>query len=345
VARLDRLVGRLGARRARLLGAEGLRALGARGATEARLSALRQGPWAGAIPADGPLPPPDALEARLRALLREEAELLLGEVEGAAARRVLAAFLALDEAATVKALLRGVVAGAPPGRILAAAPPGPGLSTGLLQRAAGAADVEGVVAALEAGGHPLAATLREALPRRDHDGLLPLEAAIDRAAFLRAAAAAGARGAGEDGRVLREHLEHLADAANAALLLALAGAGPRRAEEVAPLVRPGGRRLAEAEVLRLAGGPAGEARAAVARAFPAVAAGGAPWADDLALERSVLAGARRAARARPLSAAVVIAYLLDRRAEARRLALLLRGTALELPADELLPLLEMGGAP
>jgi len=344
VARLDRLVGRLGARRARLLGAAGLRDLGARGATEARVAALRRGPWAGAVPADGPVPPQAAVEAGLRALLADEAEALLAEVEGSAARRVLAAFLSLDEAAAVKALLRGVAAGAPPERILAAAPPGPGLPTPLLRRAAAAADVEGAVAALEAAGHPLAAALRGALPRRDHDGLLPLEAAVDRAAFERALAAAGARGAGEDGRVLRDHLAGAADAANAALLLSLAGAGPRRADEVAPLVRPGGRRLAEAEVLRLAGAPAEAVRGALARVFPALAGAAAPWADDLALERSLLVAARRAARARPLSAALAIAYLLDRRAEARRLALLLRGTALELPAEALLPLLEMGGA-
>ena len=344
MARLDRLVGRLGARRARLLGAAGLRDLGARGAAEARLGALRQGPWSGAIPAGGPVPSQAAIETRLRALLAEEAETLLGEVEGAAARRVLSAFLSLDEAAAVKALLRGVAAGAPPERILAAAPPGPGLPAPLLRRAAAAADVEGVVATLEAGGHPLAAALRQALPRREHDGLLPLEAAVDRAAAERALAAACARGAGEDGRVLRDHLADAADAANAALLLALAGAGRRRAEEVAPLVRPGGRRLPAADVERLAGAPAEAVRAALARTFPAVAGAAAPWADDLALERSLLMAARRAARARPLSAAVALAYLLDRRAEARRLALLLRGTALELPAQELLPLLEMGGA-
>jgi len=343
MARLDRLNARLGARRSRLLRAEGLRALGARGAGEARLASLRSGPWAGALPAEGPLPPQAELEAGLRRVLREEGETLLAEAEGAAPRRVLAAFLALDEAGALKALLRGVAAGVQVERILAAAPASERLPEPLRRAVAAAASLDAAVAALAAARHPLAPALAEALPRTDQGGLLPLEAALDRAAFAQAAAVA-ARG-GEDGRMLLDHLAERADAANAGLLLTLAGAGARGADEVGALVRHGGRRLAEDVVVQLAGAPLEEVQAALALAFPGVGAAlASPWSAELALEGALLAGARRAARAHPLSAAVPIAYLLDRRAEARRLALLLRGAALELPADELLPLLEMGGA-
>lgn len=341
MARLDRVNGRLGARRARGLGTAGLLALGARAGDGGQAEALRRGPFAAAVPGDGPLPPAAEVEARLRRLLAGEGAALLPEVEGAAARRVLAAFLDLEEAEGVKAVLRGAEAGAAPERILAAATPDPARAPAALARAAAARSAAAAVAELVAGGHPLGAPLAEALSRRPHGGLLPLEAAADRAAALRAAAAA--RRAGEDGRVLLDHLADRADAANAALLLTLAGAGPRPPVEVEPLLRPGGRRLAAAQVLALAGAPAAEVRAAVAGPFPALAAEAPPWADDLALERTLLARARRAARARPLSVAVAIAWLLERRAEARRVALLLRGAALGLPAEELVPLVEMGG--
>ncbi len=49
---------------------------------------------------------------------------------------------------------------------------------------------------------------------------------------------------------------------------------------------------------------------------------------------------RREARRRPLSVAVPLSFLQDRRAEMRRIRLVLRGTAFGLPADDFVTLLE-----
>jgi vacuolar-type H+-ATPase subunit C/Vma6 len=65
-----------------------------------------------------------------------------------------------------------------------------------------------------------------------------------------------------------------------------------------------------------------------------------PWQADRALERAMVAILHQEARRRPLSIAVPLAYLAARREEVRRVALLLRGAALELPGDEILDLAE-----
>lgn len=337
MARLDLLNARVAARRSRLLGARGLRELALRAGLAARLEALRAGPWGAGLP-DGAAPPLGEVEAALRESQRREAAWLAGLAEGAAAGRALRALLALDDADAVKALLRGVAAAAPPERILAAAPASPGLPAALLARAAAAGGVAGAVAALRASGHPLAPALAAALEAPGGWGLARLEAAADQAAA--AAAWRVARGAGADGAALAHHLAERADAWNARLLLAVAGAGPR-AQEARDLVHPGGTRLPPAVAAPLLGAPHEAVHAAVAAAWPGLAAAlGDPAAAELALERRLLVAARRAARAAPLSLAVPIAYLLERRAEGRRIALLLRADAFALPADEVLGLLE-----
>jgi V/A-type H+/Na+-transporting ATPase subunit C len=337
-AGLDLVNARLGARRGRLLGGDGLRFLAGDGTLEARLARLRQGGWAAAVPPKG-VPALAEVEALLRDTLRREARWILELAQGHRPRAVLGAFLELAEADAVKALLRGVAAGAAPERTMAAAPVSPGLPEPLLRSVAAAASVEAAVARLGEAHHPLAGPIRDALPARARWGLPPVEAAADRAAAGRAPEAAAT--AGQDGRILADYLADRADAHHAGLLLSLAGAGPRDAARMAALTLPGGRRLAPAEVARLAGAAPEVVQAALKAAFPAAAGLSTPWGADLELERRLSARARRAARANPLSVAVPIAYLLDRRAEARRIAVLLRAAALELPADEVLPLLEV----
>jgi V/A-type H+-transporting ATPase subunit C len=234
------------------------------------------------------------------------------------------------------ALLRGLAAGAAPARIIAAAPPGSPALEGWLRAAAGDGSVEALLERLRTERHPLAEPLAEALPLRPRLGLWPLEAAVTR--FSLAAARATVRRCREDGRVLAGHLADRTDLANAALLLTLAGAGPQA--DVTRLVLPDGRRLPADAVVALAGAPPEEVARGLATAFGIELTAPSPWGVELALDGVLARLARREARARPFSVAVPIAFLLDRRDEARRIALLLRGAAIELPPAELLELLE-----
>jgi V/A-type H+-transporting ATPase subunit C len=227
------------------------------------------------------------------------------------------------------------VAHGPPAAPLAAAPPVPGLSDEALRAAASAPGLEAAVDALAAGGCTLAGALREALPRRDRAGLAALEVAADRAAYARALGAARST-RGEDAALVLRHVEDRVDACNARTLVALASAPP--VDD--PWVR-GGRRLPEPELRALAGAPPADVRRALARAFPGPEAALAlPWSADRALERALVASLRREARRSPLSIAVPLAYLAERRAEVRRAAVVLRGASLGLPGDELLDLAE-----
>ncbi len=334
MARLDYANARARARRSRLAGARTLRDLLARPTLPARLELVRALPAGAAVPAEPGLDPLGAVESGLREGLRREALALVEDAEGRRPRRLLVAWLALDEAATVKAVLRGVARGAALDRTLAAAPPVPGLPEEALRLAAAASSLEGAVEALAAAGSGLAAALSEALPRVQEEGLLPLEIAADRAALARAAAAC--RRGGEDGAILARHVADRADARNAMTLLALAGAPPAAEPWV-----PGGRRWDDAALATLARAGLEVARAAVARAF-GLAAGAlaSPWSADRALESACAAALAREARARPLSLAVTLAYLAARREEIRRLALALRGADLGLPPEELLELVE-----
>lgn len=334
MARLDYVNARLGARRARLLGAAGLRALLSCSSLEARIELLRQRGVCADLPADLGRDPLARVETELREGWRREAAAVGSDAEGARARGLLAAFLAMDDAAAVKAVVRGVAAGLPPERILAAAPPAAGLPDAALLAAASAAGVEAAVEALEAAGSSLAAPVRAALPLRAGGGLLPVEIAADRAAFARAREACGGRG--EDAALLRRHVEDRADARNASTLLALGGAQP-----VGDLFVAGGRRIDGTAFGRLIGAPVARLRAAIAAAFR-VGEGelALPWAADRALERAVAAPLRRAARSGPLSLAVPLSYLADRLAEVRRIAVVLRGAALGLDGAEILDLVE-----
>jgi V/A-type H+-transporting ATPase subunit C len=165
-------------------------------------------------------------------------------------------------------------------------------------------------------------------------GLAGAELAADAAAILRARAAC--RGRGEDARVMADALADLADARNAATLLVLAGKVP-----TSPPWIPGGRRWDAARLDHLARSGAEPARLALAAGLevPAAALESAAGAER-ALEAARVRALRREARARPLSLAVPLAYLAARREEVRRIALVLRGVAVGVEADELLDLVE-----
>lgn len=303
MARLDRVNAQLRARRPALLADAGVRELLARPTLEARLELLgrlRPGLFAGGAPPRDL----DALDAALRAGLRAEAARIVAMVEGAGPRRALAAAVAADEVGLVKERLR-------------------------------AHPTADVAAALEREGHPLAPALRDALAAPGPRDLAALELALDRAALASARATCGP---GEDGAVLRAYLEDRVDARNALTLLVLAGGGAAPSPDG---FVPGGRRFAEPAFHALALAPLEAVRTAVAAAFPEVAGAVArPWAAERALERVLLAGLRRTARRAPLSLAVPLLYLAERRAEIRRLGVVLRGAELGLPGDDLLDLAE-----
>lgn len=336
MARLDRLNARLAARRPLLLGAAGLRELLTRPTTEARVELLRAHAAGAGLPAEVAAPPAALarVEAGLRAVAAEEAEQLVAQAEGSRARALLRAFLALDEAAAVKAVVRGVAQGAPIDATVAAAPDAAPPGRDAVRAAAAATKLEDAIAALEAAGSTVAAAVREVLPQAARDGLAPLERAADRAALARARAACRHRG--EDGEVLARHLADRADARNAATLLELEGTAPEAGTWL-----EGGRRWGAGALDALARAGPAEARRAVAAGFGlpegAVAT---PWAADRALQEALLAPLRRDARLRPLSLAVPLRHLLERRAEVARIAVLLRGAALGVAGDELLDLLE-----
>lgn len=334
MARLDFANARARARLAGLVEPRTLRDLLARPTLAARLELVRARPAGAAVPPEPAAAALASVERGLREGLRREALHLVDDAEGKRARRLLLAWLDLEEASLVKAILRGVARGSAIDRTVAAAPPVPGLSDDAVRRAASSSSVEAAVDTLAAAGSALAAPVREALPRLREEGLLPLELAADRAAFARAFTAC--RRGGEDGAVVARHLADRADARNAATLLALGGAPPA----VDPWV-PGGRRWDDAALSSLARAGLDAARAAIARGFPMPpAALLRPWTADRALERACSAALAREARARPLSIAVPLAYLAARREEIRRLALALRGTELGLPPEELLDLVE-----
>jgi V/A-type H+-transporting ATPase subunit C len=332
VARLDYANARIGARRGQLVGAGALKELLSRPSSEARLEALRALPLGAALPADLGADPLAAAEAALREGWRREAVGVVAAAEGARPRALLEAWLRLEEATAVKAVLRGVARRTPVDDVLAAAPATPALPEETLRAAAAALTVEEAVSILADAGSALAEPLRRELPIGAERGILPVEIAADRAAFDQARRACRRRG--EDGALLKRHLEDRVDVRNAETLLALAGAPPASDAFVT-----GGRRLPEPAFRRLAAAGAAAMRSGLAQLFPGAGAA-APWAADRALERALILPLRRAARGLPLSIAVPLAYLAERRAEVRRVALVLRGAALELPADEILDLAE-----
>jgi V/A-type H+-transporting ATPase subunit C len=338
VARLDYANARIGARRALALGAPALRDLLTRPSLDARLELLRRSSWGPALAPDLARQPDPlgAAEASLQEEVRREALRVLEDVEGRRQRALLSGFLELAAARSVKAILRGIASGAPMDRIAALAVATPTLPVEAIRTIAAAPTVEEAVAVLVAMRSPLAPGLQAALPERAKRGLLPLEVAADRAVAARAIAAS--RGPREDARILRRHVRDVIDVRNAETLLVLSGAGTKAAQD---LFVKGGRRILEPEFLRLAGTRGDALRAGLAAAFPgADAALARPWSADVALDAALIGPLRREARLRPLSLAVPLVHLLERRAEARRVAVVLRGAEFGLPPEEMLDLVE-----
>jgi V/A-type H+-transporting ATPase subunit C len=351
MARLDHVNARVGARRARLIGAEGLRELLVRPTLAARVELLVRTGRIARAPAEPQPPPPAAGEARaagrgddapilaavevaLRDGVRADEARLLAEVEGSRPRGLLEAALRLRAVQGLKILLRGVTHGVAPDRLVERVPPSDALPEASVRRLAGAASPDALAALLADEGSPYAEPLRAGLRERDRVGLLAAEVGMDRVAYARVADAA--RGGGEDAAALVGWLAGQADTRNAITLLLLGLASPSHS-----LFVPGGRRLTAGAFARLARGGAEERRLAAAALVPCAPErlGDAASAEML-LQRAEVRRLTLAARRQPLSLAVPLAWMEARREEVRRIAVVLRGASLGLSGDAILGMVE-----
>jgi V/A-type H+-transporting ATPase subunit C len=334
MARCDYANARLGARRARLLGERGLRELLVRAGTD-RAHLVAQHGW----PAPAGEDVGDFCQALVVASAADARE-LAAWTSGRAAR-LLRAVLLLDDARTVKAILRGLLRKDPPQRILERALPTASLGPAMVRELAGLAALEAVAPALARHGAPLAPAAAAAVEAaRAEPRLLRLEAALDREVV--ALVAREVDGRGEDAAVAQAALARHVDHANA--LLVLSGAAPAR---VAELALPSGTRT-PAEVSALAGLALARRGAELVRWLGAPRQDGRLDRDDLAdasrAERVLSERRRRAlrreARARPLSIAVPLSYLAERRRDAAALRLAALGDEQGIPPEDLVAALE-----
>jgi vacuolar-type H+-ATPase subunit C/Vma6 len=242
---------------------------------------------------------------------------------------VLAVVFEDEDRRSVRALLRGAVAGAAPALRVAGTMPTPALPARALEEMARLGSPQEVAAMLAALGSPYGAAL-VAEARSPRPDLFRLATALDRTFAARAI-----RQARRGDRHLRGFAQETIDLENAAAALVLAAEAADR--EPAERFVPGGRVLgagpfAEASAARtpaeaarrLAGAFAGTPYAAALLA----AAEEAPSAPERALLAARVRLLSRAARQAPLSSAPVLAYLLGLRAETIDLAAILWTAAL-----------------
>jgi vacuolar-type H+-ATPase subunit C/Vma6 len=240
-----------------------------------------------------------------------------------------------EERRSLRALVRGAVAGAEPPHRIAGAIPTPSLPERALAELARQAAPGAIAALLVAWRHPYGAPLRDALGGRAgarEPDLLRLELALNHCFAARAPRLAGRAGA------LADYVRETLDLENALAALVLAG----REDDLTPrdAFLAGGRlvTIAAFEEAVATGGPArAAARLATALrgsplAAPLSAAPSDPTGvEDAALRARILAW-HQAARRNPLGPAPVLAYALQLRAQTVDLRRAIWGVALGAPA-------------
>jgi vacuolar-type H+-ATPase subunit C/Vma6 len=308
----------------RLLGRPALQALAASGDVTALASALGR---LGYLPAGAP---PATAPAELEGAIRRVAGARLGTLARWCGPRgeVLAVVFEDEDRRSLRALLRGALAGAAPALRLAGLVPTPALPARALEELARLPGPEEVATLLSAFGNPYGvALLPEARsPRPDP---FRLATALDRT-FAARALRQSLRG----DRPLRRFARETIDLENAAAAIVLSEEKGDRAP--AERFVPGGRALAAEPFAEAAGaGTAAEAAGRLARAFAGTpyqaalaAAGGAPGSLERALLAVRVRERVRAARRAPLSTEPVLAYVLRLRAEAIDLGTILWTAAL-----------------
>lgn len=312
---------RVHAMRSRLLGRGGIAALLAEPGLRARLEFLERTDYREAVAAAGGTSAQQlaAAERGLRKRLMDDLTLIDGFLAGERPRALFRSILAFEDGWTIKTVLRGIAASAAPERMLLLLAPTPELGQGALEELVRQREIKAVVDLLATWRSPYARPLVGALASGAHRfDLLHLEVPLDRLLFRRALEAAAC--GGEDGRVLRTLLETQIDLVNAATRAKLADQDG--AEE---FFIPGGRAMA----------PAGS------RFYEPLAALRDPVAADHLLRGALKEAMRRETAQHPLSLAVPLSFVLDRRAEIQRIRLVLRGAEFGLPAGELLELVEV----
>jgi vacuolar-type H+-ATPase subunit C/Vma6 len=224
---------------------------------------------------------------------------------------VLAMLFEDEDRRSVRALVRGAAAGAPPDERVASLVPTPALGEAALAELSRQPTTAAVGALLVAWGSPYGRAIADEAARARPD-LLALEHALDRCFAARALRAA--RRAGAPARL---HVRGLIDAENAFTALAFAGTA---GVDSAGLFLDGGARLPRDRFAAAVAVGRDAARAALATAFAGTRLGHA-LADDGDLEAAALADRideqRRLARLWPTGLAPVILLVLRRRAEIR----------------------------
>ena len=240
---------------------------------------------------------------------------------------VLAPIFLDEDRRSIRALLRGAVAGVPAAERVGPLMPTPALPERALQELARQESPGGIAALLSAWNHPFGRPLL-ALARDPRADLLRLDLLLNSAYIAtsidrveRTPRADGAR------RDLVEFVRETADEENASTALQLAGQPASLPPEA--LFIPQGERLPRETFLSAATAPDSEtARTILARAFRGSAfdgafSGGTPRSFDDAMLGARLRRAIRAAREFPLGAAPVIAFVMRLRSELRDLCLII----------------------
>ncbi len=252
----------------------------------------------------------------LEGVLRRGAAERLRLLSRWAGRRVeaLAVLYGDEDRRSLRALLRGAVAGVPAAARLAGLIPTPSLPGPWLEILAKLSTPAEMASQLVERGHPWGAALR-AEASTAHPSLCALEHAIN-VEFARRALSAARRGGAE----LRDYVRLVIDLDNAwsALLLAEQGGDL----DPARFWVAGGMRLGRTAFEAAAAAGVSAARARLAALFEGTRLGEA-WRTEGDVERAVLEGliaeVLRAARLNPLSAAVVVLFALRLRIECIRL--------------------------
>lgn len=274
-----------------------------------------------------------AIEAAIRRLAASKLRLLARWCAHRAP--ALAIIFEEEDRRSLRALIRGAVAGAAPEARLAGTIPTPSLPLRALQELARQTDLRSMGTLLAVWGNPYAVPLRE-VESAEHPDLLRLEVGLGRE-FARRAIQAARPG----DRVLHHHVRDAVDLENTWAALLLAGDGGD--VEPSQCFLSGGDRITPMIFEDAATAPdRAEACRRLARAFGPRPLGRAlirastrlPELDDELLAAQ-LTERRAAARLDPLSSAALLAYALALRSETRMLARLVWGVALGLPATAL----------
>ena len=256
-------------------------------------------------------PPPSARSLERAARRRAAANLaVLARWTGTRAA-ALAVLFEDEDRRSLRAILRGAVAGAPPEERIAGSVPTPALGEASLVELSRQPTAAAVAALLVAWSHPYGDAIAGEAARARPD-LFALEGALDRRFAERARA-----GARRGGAPLRAHLRALLDAENVFSALALAGG---EGLDAGAVFLDGGARLGRDAFLGAVAAGGEGVRAALAGHLDGTRLGRA-LTDGGDLEAAALADGideqRRLARLWPSGPAPVILLVLGRRAEIR----------------------------